>query len=124
VLPPPIPKVGVGQPRLDDWSSLAPIAAPPMPEPSAEEAPKKPKKKKAGKTAAAEDDAANADLRREPEMERHIDIAAPPSPAPVNEFELDEPEPDADAARQATVRRQMQGMARQASLDPDDGIEL
>ena len=44
--------------------------------------------------------------------------------APANEFELDEPDPDSDAARQATVRRQMQRVARQASLDPEDGIEL
>ncbi|MGE4302618.1 MAG: conjugal transfer protein TraG [Novosphingobium sp.] len=124
VLPPPDPKAGVGKPRPDDWSGLPPIAAPPMPEPSEAEAPKKPKKKKAAKKAAAEDDAENADLRREPDMERHIDIAPPPVEAPANEFELDEPEPDTEAARQATVRRQMQGMARQASLDPDDGIEL
>ena len=47
-----------------------------------------------------------------------------PRPAPANEFELDEPDPDSDAARQATVRRQMQRVARQASLDPEDGIEL
>jgi type IV secretion system protein VirD4 len=45
-------------------------------------------------------------------------------PAPANEFELDEPDPDTDAARQAAARRQMQGAARQASLDPGDGIEL
>ena len=124
VLAPPNPKAGVGQPRPDDWSDMPPIAPPPMPEPAEEEALKKPKKKKASRNAAAEDDAENADLRREPDMERHIDIAPPPAPAPTNEFELDEPEPDTDAARQAAVRRQMQGMARQASLDPDDGIEL
>ena len=59
-------------------------------------------------------------------MERHIDIAPPALPAPANEFELDEPEPDpdADAARQAAMRRQMQGLARQASLDPGDGMDL
>jgi type IV secretion system protein VirD4 len=71
-----------------------------------------------------DDDDANAGLRRQPDMERHIDIAPPPKPAPANEFELDEPDPDSDAARQAAVRRQMQGAARQASLDPGDGIEL
>ena len=60
----------------------------------------------------------------QPDMERHIDVAPPPKPAPANEFELDEPEADTDAARQASVRRQMRGLARQASLDPGDGIEL
>jgi type IV secretion system protein VirD4 len=123
VMPPPDPKAGVGRPRPDDWSALQPIAAPPMPDPPADEAPKKPKKKKAGKKKSdADADATNADLRREPEIERHVDIAPPPRPAPANEFELDEP--DTDAARQATVRRHMQNMAQQASLDPDDGIEL
>jgi type IV secretion system protein VirD4 len=124
VLTPPNPKAGVGKPRPDDWSDMQSIAAPPMPEPTEVKSPKKPKKKKTARKAVVEDEAENADLRREPDMERHIDIAPPPAPTPANEFELDEPEPDTDAARQATVRRQMQGMARQASLDPDDGIEL
>ena len=95
-----------------------------MPEPIEHESPKKPMKKKAAKKAGAEDDAASGDLRREPALERHIDIVPTPRTAPANEFELDEPDPDSDAARQATVRRQMQRVARQASLDPEDGIEL
>ncbi|MEE4452078.1 conjugal transfer protein TraG [Novosphingobium resinovorum] len=121
VLPPPDAKVGQGDPRPDDWSSLSPIAAPPEP-PAATPPPKK--KKKAKK--AEQDEADSADLRREPDMERHIDIAPPSPPAPANEFELDEPErePDADAARQAAMRRQMQGIARQVSLDPGDGMDL
>jgi type IV secretion system protein VirD4 len=124
VLLPPDRNGGGGQLRPDDWSGLPPIEAPPMPEPIEHDAPQKPKKKKAAKNASAADDAANADLRREPEMERHIDIAPAPMPVSTNEFELDEPEPDADAARHATARRQTQRLARQASLDPDDGIEL
>ena len=96
-----------------------------MPEPSEHDGPKKPKKKKVGKSKAeTEDDAANADLRREPQIERHIDIAPTPQPVPANEFELDEPEADTDAARQAAARRHIQGIARQTSLDPDDGIDL
>ena len=124
VMSPPDSNVGGGPPRPDNWSGLPPIEAPPMTEPIEHESPKKPKKKKAAKKADAEDAAANADLRREPALERHIDIAPTPRPAPANEFELDEPDPDSDAARQATARRQMQRVARQASLDPDDGIEL
>ncbi|MFA7603904.1 MAG: conjugal transfer protein TraG [Novosphingobium sp.] len=125
VLQPPDRNVGGGPPRPDDWSGLPPIEAPPMPEPIEHDAPKKPKKKKTGKKqAASDDDAANADLRRDPQIERHIDIAPQPRPAPANEFELDEPEADTDVARQAAVRSQMQSIARQASLDPDDGIEL
>ena len=123
---PPDLTIGAGKPRPDDWSGSPPIAAPPEPpRPEAPEQPKKPKKRKPPKRPAdAEDDATDADLRREPQMEPHIDIAPPPRPAPANEFELDEPDADADAARQAAVRRQMQGVARRASLDPDDGIEL
>ncbi len=122
VVSPPDIHAASGPPRPDDWSALPPIAPPPEPP-----APKpEPKKKKKAKKTSAEDEADNADLRREPEMERHIDIAPPALPAPANEFELDEPEPDpdADAARQAAMRRQMQGLARQASLDPGDGMDL
>ena len=116
VLAPPDMNVGGGPPWPDDWSALPPIAPPPEPPVP------KPESGKKGRAADAEDD--NADLRREPDMERHIDIAPPQLAAPANEFELDEPEPDADAAGQAAIRRQMQEMARQASLDPGDGIEL
>ena len=116
VLPPPDVKVGAGKPRRDDWSGLLPIAAPQEPEPPQQDQPRE--------AASEDEDAANAGLRRQPDMERHIDVAPPPKPAPVNEFELDEPEADTDAALQAAVRRQMQGLARQASLDPGDGVEL
>lgn len=120
VLPPPDVKGGEGEPRPDDWSSLPPIAAPPEPPVASQP----PRRKKGGTITGAQDEADNADLRREPEMERHVDIAPPSKPAPANEFEMDEPEADTDAARQAAVRRQMQGIARRASLDPGDGIDL
>jgi len=45
-----------------------------------------------------------------------------PAP-PAQEFSIVEDEPE-DPARQAAARRRMQGVARQASLDPDDGIEM
>ena len=117
VLPPPDPQVGQDKPRPDDWSGLPPIAAPLEPQPE-------PPQDQPNEPCREEDDATNDGLRRQPDMERHIDIAPPPKPAPVNEFELDEPEPDGDPARQAAVGRLMQGVARQASLDPGDGIEL
>jgi len=122
VVSPPDVHAASGPPRPDDWSALPPIAPPPEPP-----APKpEPKKKKKAKKTSPEDETDNADLRREPDMERHIDIAPPSLPAPANEFELDGPEPDADAdaARQAAAQRQMQGMARQVSLDPGDGMDL
>ena len=87
-----------------------------------------------GRTAAAdpaqvarivrdEEDAANGGLRREPELPEHVAIAPEAPPSPAQEFAVVDDEPD-DAARQAAARRQMRGLARQASLDPGDGIEL
>jgi len=116
---PPDIHAAAGSQRPDDWSALPPIA--PQTEPSTTE----PGARKAPDAQeAAEENADSTDLRREPDMERHIDIAPPPLSAPANEFDLDEPKSDADAARQIATSRQMQGTARQASLDPGDGIEL
>ena len=67
--------------------------------------------------------AANGGLRREPELPEHVAIAPETSPPPAQEFAIVDDEQD-DTARQAAVRRRMQGLARQASLDPGDGIEL
>jgi type IV secretion system protein VirD4 len=72
---------------------------------------------------AATDDA-NAGIRQEPELPTHENIV-PDSPAPANEFEFDRgtDEEDSARARQATDRK-MAGNARNAALDPGDGIEL
>ncbi|MGR7996928.1 conjugal transfer protein TraG [Xanthobacter sp. ZOL 2024] len=67
-------------------------------------------------------DPANAGVRREPELPEHEDIIPPPSPA--QEFELLDNEPDVDAAKANAMRSRMRMVARQASLDPGDGIEL
>ena len=81
----------------------------------------------AGQTAAigASDDVgdpANAGIRREPELPEHEEIIPPPMPA--QEFELLDDEPDVDAAKANALRARMRSVARQASLDPGDGIEL
>ncbi|MBB5734225.1 type IV secretion system protein VirD4 [Altererythrobacter atlanticus] len=102
--------------RPDDWSGLPPIIVSPVSEPAPVD--------KLAELSCEDDETENAGLRRQPDMERHVDISPAPKSAPANEFEPDDPEPDSDAARQATVRRQMRTVARQASLDPDDGIEL
>jgi hypothetical protein len=46
--------------------------------------------------------------------------AAPPE----QEFDLLDDEPDIDAAKARALRSQIRLVARQASLDPGDGIEL
>jgi len=68
-------------------------------------------------------DPANAGIRREPELPDHEEIVAPP-PSPADEFDLLDEEPDVDAAKARAVRARMRMAARQASLDPGDGIDL
>lgn len=68
-------------------------------------------------------DPANAGIRREPELPEHEEIIPPP-PSPAQEFEPLDEEPDVDAAKANAMRARMRMVARQASLDPGDGIEL
>ncbi|MDP1748110.1 MAG: type IV secretory system conjugative DNA transfer family protein, partial [Reyranella sp.] len=69
------------------------------------------------------DDSANGGIRREPELAEHEDIAPEP-PAPSPEFAFGEDEPDEDAVRARALRAAARGLARQAALDPGDGIDL
>ena len=70
-------------------------------------------------------DEANAGLRREPELAEHVAVAPEKTAEPAREFEMmldDEPE---EAARQRqALRKQMGQVARQATLDRNDGIDL
>lgn len=68
-------------------------------------------------------DPANASIHREPELPEHEEILPPPT-SPAQEFELLHDEPDVDAAKANAMRARMRMVARQASLDPSDGIEL
>ncbi|HEY4201567.1 MAG TPA: conjugal transfer protein TraG [Devosiaceae bacterium] len=72
---------------------------------------------------ASMDDSANAGIRREPELPEQEEIIPPP-PLPSQEFDLLDDEPDVDAAKARALRGRMRGIARQASLDSGDGIEL
>lgn len=110
ILPPPDPVAApaAANPSSDDWSGRV-VAATGHPETDAAE--------------GADGDPANAGIRREPELPEHEEIV-PPSPAPEQEFELLDDEPDIDAAKARAMRQRMRMVARQASLDPGDGIEL
>ncbi|CAI9398383.1 Conjugal transfer protein TraG [Pleomorphomonas sp. T1.2MG-36] len=93
----------------DDWSALAiPTAS-------------------AGATSdhgnAVSVDPANAGIRREPELPEHEEIA-PPERSPLSEFDVLEDDSDVDAARASRLRRQVTSNARQATMDPADGLEL
>ncbi|MGO9025296.1 MAG: conjugal transfer protein TraG [Beijerinckiaceae bacterium] len=72
-----------------------------------------------------DEDPANGGIRREPELPEHEAIAleAPISePAPENFIADDSGDDDAIKAR--ILRGQSRSLARQASMDPDDGIAL
>jgi len=110
VVPPPKPQQGTPIMKDDPWSSLPTIEA---------DTP-------AGMSVPSTNaDEANAGLRREPDLPEHVAAAPEKTSAPVREFEMmldDEPE---EAARQRqALRKQMGQVARQASLDRNDGIDL
>lgn len=110
VLPPP-ELTRSEEVHTDDWSQL-----PLLPRPEVTDGPGTP----------PEDGAhpAGSERRLQPELDR----AQPVDKVPPmeNEFEID-PADDADdddAFRNRRLARLMQGVARQVSLDPDDGMEL
>lgn len=70
-----------------------------------------------GKTS----DPANAGIRREPELANHESVV-PKTPESV--FAVIEDEPDDEPDRANALRQRMSGVARQAAMDPNDGISL
>jgi type IV secretion system protein VirD4 len=110
VLPPPA--TGTQRPSAppsDDWSALeveVPLGA-----------------SAAGGNTGADGDPANAGIRREPELPEHEDVVPPEHPC-VQEFDVLDDEPDVDAARARAIRQQVRSVARQATMDPADGLDL
>ena len=109
--------------KPDDWSALAPV------HPSASVADASHGDEMASANVArtdgnAEDDPANAGLRREPGLERHKDIAPEPITPAVNEFDPETDQRDDDAIRVRALVRNVRSVARQVPLDPGDGMEL
>ena len=93
----------------DDWSSLKTIAAPAAPVRSP--------------SALNGGDAGEGGLRCEPEP-MFEDAAEPPPPVREFGFFEDEPDDDGEGAEQAALQTRYRRVARQAALDPDDGLEL
>ncbi|MGK7755170.1 conjugal transfer protein TraG [Roseovarius sp. C03] len=91
----------------DDWSGRPAIAAPPPA-----------KKKRTG-----DDEDSDGGVRREPTLPEHEALASETAPVREEFAGLDD-EPDDDAQRARAMQDRFRGVARQASLDPDDGIEL
>ncbi|SEG16433.1 conjugal transfer protein TraG [Bosea lathyri] len=111
VLPPPDPQTSGRTSRADGWSTLSP---------------QKPDVALMAEMEKSESDPANSGLRREPELPDHVAIAKETTDQkPAEEFAIMLDEEPEDAARQRqALRRQMTGVARQVSLDPNDGMDL
>jgi len=73
--------------------------------------------------ASSEVDPANAGIRREPELPEHEEIM-PPERASDHEFDVLDDEPDIDAAKGRVMQQGIRSLARQASMDPADGLDL
>ena len=147
LLPPPATAVRDAARRpADDWTVMAPVAAPEPPAAPAASSPPGPPVPAALPTPAAAvstetadprsapdsatsdieaRDTANAGIRREPELGEHEEVVPQPPRAPVNEFAFDTDEPEAIAARKRRgIERAMARTARAAALDPEDGVTL
>jgi type IV secretion system protein VirD4 len=97
--------------HADDWTTL------PIPDPGAAAA----ARSVAG--SLADDDLANGGIRREPALPEHEAIVSD-QPKPSPEFALLEDEPDDDAVRAKALSQNFRAVARQAALDPGDGLGL
>jgi type IV secretion system protein VirD4 len=113
--------------RDDDWSDRSPVKAPSR---AAEESGKEVVRQgmpasDAGERAlqATNDDPANAGIRLEPELPAHEDIVGQPH-VPPGEFEFDGDGEDATAIDRRRLGESFGQIARQASMDPDDGVAL
>ncbi len=74
---------------------------------------------------ASSEDAADGGIRRQPDLPEHEDDVPPPKEAkPSREFDLLEDDTDEPAKQARAFRQQGRQIARQATLDPKDGIEL
>lgn len=109
ILPPPalvVPKQG----RPDDWTALPLPLRPETAEPGSA-------------TDASDEDPTDSERRQQPELNR---VEPVEKKAPLeNEFEIGlADEAEDDAAHNSRMNRLMQGVARQVSLDPGDGMEL
>jgi type IV secretion system protein VirD4 len=111
LLPPPAPATPK-QGRPDDWTSLL---LPPRPQ-LVEAKPVE---------AAQDEDPTESERRHQPELNRVQPVGKTP---PIeNEFEIDadrDDEMENTATRNRRMTGIMQGVARQVSLDPNDGMEL
>jgi type IV secretion system protein VirD4 len=78
-----------------------------------------------GATTSDDEDPANSGIRREPEIPEHEAIAPEKTASlPSREESVDEDTGDEEAIRARALRGRFRSVARQAAMDPDDGIAL
>lgn len=108
ILPPPV-LTAAAEGKPDDWTKL------PLPS--------RPQMAEATSSPAAQDgDLTESERRRQPELSRVEQFV---KVSTENEFEIDHlDDADEDVARNRRLTRLMQGIARQASLDPGDGVDM
>jgi type IV secretion system protein VirD4 len=108
--PPPLDKPVVT--KSDDWSNL-PLPTPPQTSAPAPQG-----------SSADDEDPTESERRRQPELNRARTLERT---KPIdNEFEADiaDDADDDDSARISRMNQVVQGIARQVSLDPNDGMNL
>jgi type IV secretion system protein VirD4 len=109
ILPPPA-LVAPKQARPDDWTAL-----PLPPRPKLAEHP--------SASATQDEDPTDSERRQQPELNR-VQLVEKKEPI-ENEFEVGVADDvEDDVARNSRMTRVMQGVARQVSLDPGDGMDL
>ncbi|MDQ0470091.1 conjugal transfer protein TraG [Labrys wisconsinensis] len=108
--PPELARPAEGRP--DDWSKLPIPTRPDTGNEAAEVS-----------SVGEDEDPTESERRHQPELNR---VKPVEKKAPIdNEFEIDLPdETEDDATRNQRMTRVMRGVARQVSLDPNDGMEL
>ena len=109
-------RTGAGfRPGADPRQEGALLRRPPLPMDGAEQ--------RAESRQAVDVDPANAGIRREPELPEQEEIVRSERPAD-REFDVLEDESDLDAAKARALRQSVRIVARQAAMDPADGIGL
>jgi type IV secretion system protein VirD4 len=109
ILPPPLASLAkkLLTARRDDWSALLPVAADPKP----------------ATGGSSGEDPDNAGIRREPTLPANEAIA-PEAPAPADPFAILVDEADDEPVQAKMLRQAMRTVARQAVLDPGDGLDI
>ena len=115
ILPPATPggAEGLDGKRNDDWSGLA------LPSAKVTESGEKHRLR----NAEPVNDQPNSGIRREPELPEHEEVV--PESVPVKaEFDFADEDADDEVQRASTLRRHGVDIARQAAMDPGDGLGL